>query len=1274
MGEVTGLRVVDVIPSSDSAETFDNSEPSIAVDPLDTNEIVAGAFGVFSGGVISPYFTSIDGGTTWRPYGDISHDDKSLAWSQDGSTLFTTSLREVSSGNAEINTYSGTISGSDFGSPINTYNPSRDLDQPWIRTGPSDHVYVAYNDITSAGDTARVLVSSNGGVDYTSAALDRLSGSILQDAPAVRVAVNGATVYGAFTRWTSELDQNTSGTEVRYNADVYVVRSDDGGADGFDALGSGGLGVKGAWPVGWDADETDGSLTLGRNRTGSPLTIAVDPNDAGHVVIAYGDAPGTSGTIDEGKLGLVVTESFDSGTSWTQKFATPVTSGGIKSSIPSVAIAADGMIAMLYLTYDPSTNELSQQLLTTNAQLATADTITLQTEKTDAAPFDIDPYLGDFYDLTCVGNTFFGIFSAANKDNGTDASFPTVTFQRAFTGTAGSAGFQLLTSSNGGSPVSASVDPFFFSFTAAVTVSSGTTIVSSPTNESYIVVDSGTLAVASGGTALQEIIISSGGSVLVDAGGTVLDTVISNGGMLQVSSGGVADPTTIFSGGSEIVSGGGTDLGALISGGVQDVFGLASGATVFSGGLELVESGATASATTVSSGGELEVLSGGSAIGASVKAGGTLALGSGTSLTRVTGLRIVDVIPLSNSAETFDNSEPSIAVDPLNKNQLVAGAFGVFTSGPTVDNSPFFISVDGGTAWSPYGELDHNDKSLAWSTDGSTLFAATMVQLTSTTSEINTYSGTISGSDFGSPIDTYDPSHDLDQPWIATGSGGHVFISYNDFSLNPNAHVLVSSDGGVDYTPEALDRLSGSIIQDAPAVRLAVNGATVYGAFTRWNSVLDFDANQTRYNADLYVVRSDDAGADGFDALGSGGLGVNVALPTGWYANTSNKSLTLGQERTGTGTELAIAVDPTDADHVVIAYGTAPGVSGTIGDGQLGLVITESIDGGASWTQKFATPVTSGGIKSSIPAVAIAADGMIAMLYCSYDPSIEELSQHLLTTSDDFASTSDFTLATEKNDAAPFDINPYLGDFFNLVSIGNTFYGIFSAANADNGTDASFATVTFQRAFTGTAGPADFQLLTSSGGSPVSASIDPFFFSFTAVITVSSGTTVVSSPTNESYIVLGSGTLEVASGGTVSGQVIVSSGGSVLVDSSGTTLDTLISSGGSATVSSGGKATDTTVSSGGTLAVLSGGTADPTTISSGGSEIVSGGGTDLGALISGGVQDVFGLASGATVFTGSQVVESGGTASNTTVSSGGTGEVVSAGTALDTILNGGTEF
>ena len=126
--------------------------------------------------------------------------------------------------NAEINTYSGTTSGSDFGSPINTFNPAHDLDQPWIRTGPSGHVYVAYNDLTSAGtdaggtgngETAYVLVSTNGGSGYTPVALDRVGATNYQDAPAVRLAVNGGTVYAAFTHWTSVYDSNAD--ETRYN-------------------------------------------------------------------------------------------------------------------------------------------------------------------------------------------------------------------------------------------------------------------------------------------------------------------------------------------------------------------------------------------------------------------------------------------------------------------------------------------------------------------------------------------------------------------------------------------------------------------------------------------------------------------------------------------------------------------------------------------------------------------------------------------------------------------------------------------------------------------------------------------------------------------------------------------------------------------------------------------------------------------------------------------------------------------------------------------------
>ena len=82
-----------------------------------------------------------------------------------------------------------------------------------------------------------------------------------------------------------------------------------------------------------------------------------------------------------------------------------------------------------------------------------------------------------------------------------------------------------------------------------------------------------------------------------------------HGGELSVLSGGLADPTTISTGSIEVVGAGGTDLGALISGGGQDVFGYASGATC-SSGVQVVESGGTAINTVVSSGGVLELSTG----------------------------------------------------------------------------------------------------------------------------------------------------------------------------------------------------------------------------------------------------------------------------------------------------------------------------------------------------------------------------------------------------------------------------------------------------------------------------------------------------------------------------------------------------------------------------------------------------------------------------------------------------------------------------------------
>jgi autotransporter passenger strand-loop-strand repeat protein len=75
-------------------------------------------------------------------------------------------------------------------------------------------------------------------------------------------------------------------------------------------------------------------------------------------------------------------------------------------------------------------------------------------------------------------------------------------------------------------------------------------------------------------------------------------------------------------------------------------------------------------------------------------------------------------------------------------------------------------------------------------------------------------------------------------------------------------------------------------------------------------------------------------------------------------------------------------------------------------------------------------------------------------------------------------------------------------------------------------------------------------------------------------------------------------------------------------------------------------------------------------IYAGGSETNSKGGTDLGAQASAGTQVVSGLASGATIFAGSQMIRSGGVATGTTVSNGATEIVSSGGTTSGTLLGG----
>jgi hypothetical protein len=468
---------------------------------------------------------------------------------------------------------------------------------------------------------------------------------------------------------------------------------------------------------------------------------------------------------------------------------------------------------------------------------------------------------------------------------------------------------------------------------------------------------------------------------------------------------------------------------------------------------------------------------------------------------------LVDIVPNRDSAESAQNSEPSIAVNPVNPMQMIAATFGAYDT-----SNPFFASSNGGATWSDYGTATFSDKSIAWALDGSEVLSAA---LTPGYGPINTYAN----QNFTSPINTYVGLDDNDQPWIQTGPSNSVYVAYNNLGVaGPNsggngsgmtASVLVSTDGGAQYNSVTLDNV-GTTYQDDPAVRLAVNGSTVYAIFDRWNSVLDTNSyGDTRYNSSLVIVSSANAGADNFTALGSDG--VQIAAFTSAFSNedsSGNSPLTLGQERTGS--DLAIAVDPNNAAHVLVAYVNAPGAD------KLQVVVMESFDSGADWSQQY---TTSSSTRSAQPALSILSNGTIGLLYDSYDPKTNQLSQHFLTTMDGFGSVSDTTLATESNSTPTWAFNPYLGDFFNLISIGNTFYGTFSASNADNGKDALFPTLTLQRKFTGTPGKSSFQLTDDSGNS-VAPSIDPFFFSATVVPPVPTGPNAPPPANTTAYMIL----------------------------------------------------------------------------------------------------------------------------------------------------------
>jgi hypothetical protein len=468
-------------------------------------------------------------------------------------------------------------------------------------------------------------------------------------------------------------------------------------------------------------------------------------------------------------------------------------------------------------------------------------------------------------------------------------------------------------------------------------------------------------------------------------------------------------------------------------------------------------------------------------------------------------IRVINMIPNSLSAETNQDSEPNLTVNPANPSQMVGSAF---TPNPAAGpappvTAPIFVSQNGGTTWVlnnilPSAGFTH-DITVRFATTTNNLYAGILREPGNGTRDILRTNDFISVT----PMTRLITRDHVDQPYLqalsVTDPSGkpadRVYVGNNDMALfnrpntGPTATVDLSQDATAappsGFGPARIDQRTNAG-QDGPPIRPAVHlDGTVYAAFYRWTTIVGSFNPSATITADVVVVRDDNwgAGATPFSALvdsrdNIAGLRV-VTGKTVPFNSVSQASF--GQERF-VGSNLSIAVDPRDSSVVYVAW------ADRIGADDYTLHVRTSTNRGVTWSDDLRT-ITN----ATNPALAVNGTGKVAFLYQALtgnDPS-QGWDTHVELTTDNWRSPpTDVFLATVPADAPVATFMPYIGDYVHILALGRDYFGVFSANNEPN--NAHFPSgVIYQR----NANFTTQTLLNLDNATPVPESIDPFFFS-----------------------------------------------------------------------------------------------------------------------------------------------------------------------------------
>jgi hypothetical protein len=479
------IPVIDVIPNGESAEANQNSEPSIAVSPGNTQNMVLSAFGSFTAPGRNSYFTSPVGGFTLLPQDSWNHfnihnygyNDSTVSWSPNGpsyaSFMFQTggvprwNTNVAASPNPQVNAPANQYQ-QVAGSPMtsNLWN----IDQPHIAVSANlanDQVFVGVNDLNQTtnafmngylgpvppgtggnGRSAAVRLSRNaqaGAPAWNTVVVETVNPGAGADGP-VYVAVSGNRVYATFMRFNAAVG---AAPNSDFRGDLVIVRDDNAGANNFTDLNVNIL-QNVTFPV--------FVTRLGANqRLGSNLSVAIDPNNGNNVYVAYTDVNGG------GQPQVHVMFSNNAGAAWNNVFNAPANTG-----LPALAVSNNGTVGLLYTRFN--NNNLETHFVRTRNNFAAVNDATLE-RFPDGNPVPAgNPYIGDYEGLVAVGSWFYGTFSGSNQP--LRANFPRgVFYQRNVQVPAGgptrrwfvlNGNGQLVDLAAPPGNVAVSIDPFYF--------------------------------------------------------------------------------------------------------------------------------------------------------------------------------------------------------------------------------------------------------------------------------------------------------------------------------------------------------------------------------------------------------------------------------------------------------------------------------------------------------------------------------------------------------------------------------------------------------------------------------------------------------------------------------------------------------------------------------------------------------------------------------------------------------------------------------------------